>query len=208
MSFTPSLLPSRLIEAALVLLGIPIFWSDDIGWIGLWDLVAVLYLVVRVTRLTRSKKAGDDQGAWVRSALGRRSGTVFTLFTSIIGIMSGLTIVLTEKGTDAELLDKTVAVPAVLLAWAILHFGYAERYAQAYYAALPEKLLVFPGTEHPTFVDFAYFSFTVGTTFAVSDVESQNSAIRLRIMAHGILSFVYNTATLGIAVGVISGSGG
>ncbi|MEU4446519.1 DUF1345 domain-containing protein [Actinosynnema sp. NPDC050801] len=37
------------------------------------------------------------------------------------------------------------------------------------YSALPEELLVFPGTEHPTFIDFAYFSFTVGTTFAVSD---------------------------------------
>jgi uncharacterized membrane protein len=38
--------------------------------------------------------------------------------------------------------------------------------------------LVFPGTEHPTFIDFTYFSFTVGTTFAVSDVESRTSGIR------------------------------
>jgi uncharacterized membrane protein len=92
-----------------------------------------------------------------------------------------------------------LAVLAVLLAWAILHFGYADRYAQAYYGALPEKLLVFPGAEHPTFIDFAYFSFTVGTTFAVSDVESRTSGIRLRILAHGVLSFIYNTAMLGIA---------
>jgi uncharacterized membrane protein len=57
----------------------------------------------------------------------------------------------------------------------------------------------------PNFVDFAYFSFTMGTTFAVSDVESQNSSIRARILSHGILSFIYNTATLGIAVGVMTG---
>ena len=129
MRFTPSLIVSRLTEAALVLLGIPIFLFEDVSWIAIWDLVAVFYLVIRMTRLSKAKKAGDDQGAWIRSALGRRSGTVFTLITSIIGIMSGLTIVLTEKGTETEALEKAVAVPAVLLAWAILHFGYAERYA-------------------------------------------------------------------------------
>jgi uncharacterized membrane protein len=205
MRFSPSIVLSRIIESTLVLLGVPIFWTDDSRWIALWDLIAVVYLAIRVIRLRRGKRAGDDQGAWVKSALGRRSGTLFTLFTSVIGIMSGLTIVLTQEGSDAELLNKTAGVPAVLLAWAILHFGYADRYAQAYYGALPEKLLVFPGTEHPTFIDFAYFSFTVGTTFAVSDVESHTSGIRLRVLAHGVLSFVYNTAMLSIAIGVISG---
>ncbi|MGM1065334.1 DUF1345 domain-containing protein [Saccharothrix sp. Mg75] len=203
----PSIVLSRIIEGVLVLLGVPIFFAEveDIRWIALWDLIAVVYLAIRVIRLSRGKRAGDDQGAWVKNALGRRSGTLFTLFTSLIGITSGLTIVLVEEGTQAGLLGKVVGVPAVLLAWAILHFGYADRYAQAYYSALPEKLLVFPGTEHPTFIDFAYFSFTVGTTFAVSDVESRTSGMRLRVLAHGVLSFIYNTAMLGIAIGVISG---
>jgi uncharacterized membrane protein len=205
MPFSLSLVLSRTTEATLVLLGVPIFLFDDIRWIALWDVIAVVYLAFRVIRLSRGKRAGDDRGAWVKSALGRRSGTLFTLFTSFIGIMSGLTIVLTEEGTQEALLGKAAGVPAVLLAWAILHFGYADRYAQAYYAALPEKLLVFPGTEHPTFIDFTYFSFTVGTTFAVSDVESRTSVMRLRVLAHGVLSFIYNTAMLGIAIGVITG---
>jgi uncharacterized membrane protein len=205
MRFSLSVVLSRIIEGTLVLLGIPIFWSDDVRWIALWDLIAVVYLTIRVIRLSRGKRAGDDKGAWVKSALGRRSGTLFTLFTSFIGIMSGLLIVVTEEGTQEALHGKIVGVPAVLLAWAILHFGYADRYAQAYYSALPEKLLVFPGTEHPTYIDFTYFSFTVGTTFAVSDVDSHTSAMRLRILAHGVLSFIYNTAMLGIAIGVIGG---
>ncbi|HUQ58378.1 DUF1345 domain-containing protein [Lentzea sp.] len=205
MRFSPSVVLSRIIESTLVLLGVPIFLSDDIRWIALWDIIAVVYLAIRVIRLSRGKRAGDDQGAWVKSTLGRRSGTLFTLFTSFTGITSGLTIAVTEEGTQAALNSKIAGVPAVLLAWAILHFGYADRYAQAYYAALPEKLLVFPGSEHPTFIDFAYFSFTVGTTFAVSDVESRTSGMRLRILAHGVLSFIYNTTMLGIAIGVISG---
>ena len=207
MRFSPATVLSRIIESTLALLGIPIFLAEvnDTRWIALWDDIAVVYLAIRIIRLGRSKRAGDDQGAWVKGALGRRSGTLFTLFTSLVGITSGLTIVLIEEGTQAAVLAKALGVLAVLLAWVILHFGYADRYAQAYYSALPEKLLMFPGTEHPTFIDFAYFSFTVGTTFAVSDVESHTSGIRLRILAHGVLSFVYNTAMLGIAIGVISG---
>ncbi|MEV4058108.1 DUF1345 domain-containing protein [Amycolatopsis sp. NPDC049688] len=205
MRFSPSIVLSRIIESTLVLLGVPIFLSEDIRWIASWDLVAVVYLAIRVIRLSRGKRAADDRGAWVKSALGRRSGTLFTLCTSFIGIMSGLTMVFAGEGTQAALHGKTAGVPAVLLAWAILHFGYADRYAQAYYSALPEKLLVFPASEHPTFIDFTYFAFTVGTSFAVSDVESRTSGIRLRILAHGVLSFIYNTAMLGIAIGVISG---
>ena len=207
MRFSLSIVLSRILEGTLALLGVPIFFAEvhDTRWIALWDLIAIIYLPIRVIRLSRSKRAGDDKGAWVKSALGRRSGTLFTLFTSLVGITAGLTIALIEEGTQAAVAAKAMGVLAVLLAWAILHFGYADRYAQAYYAALPEKLLVFPGTEHPTYIDFTYFSFTVGTTFAVSDVDSQTSGMRLRILAHGVLSFIYNTAMLGIAIGVIGG---
>src|SRR5687768_6484810 len=103
MRFSPSIVLSRIIEGTLVLLGVPIFFAEvgDTRWIALWDLIAVVYLTIRVIRLSRSKRAGDDQGAWVKTAPGRRSGTVFTLFTSLVGITSGLTIVLIEEGTPA-----------------------------------------------------------------------------------------------------------
>ncbi|WP_306750014.1 hypothetical protein [Saccharothrix yanglingensis] len=64
MRFSPSIVLSRIIESTLVLLGVPIFWSDDIRWIALWDLIAVVYLTIRVVRLGRGKRAGDDRGAW------------------------------------------------------------------------------------------------------------------------------------------------
>ncbi|SDH56999.1 Uncharacterized membrane protein [Actinokineospora alba] len=200
-----SFLVARLIEGALIVLGVLVFVSDNITYIALWDLLALVYLGIRVARLIRDKRAGAENLDWLHSILGRRAGSLFTLFTSLVGITAGLTIVIGTEDADTALVAKVVAVPAVLLAWAILHFGYAERYAQAYYAALPERILVFPATEQPRFLDFAYFSFTVGTSFAVSDVETRTPAVRLRILAHSVLSFIYNTATLGIAVGVITG---
>ncbi|MBE8521401.1 DUF1345 domain-containing protein [Amycolatopsis sp. H6(2020)] len=72
-----------------------------------------------------------------------------------------------------------------------------------HYRAAPG--LRFPATERPNLLDFAYFAFTVGTSFATSDVEVQARPIRYTVLTHSVVSFVYNTAILGIAVGVITG---
>ena len=198
---------SRIIEFLIIAVGVYIEIGTDSHWpVAIWDALAVVYLLIRVSRFRRSKKAGgSDSTDWLQGMLSPRIGTVFTLLTSIIGITEGITIVVAKGGADS-FTENAIGVPAVMLAWGILHFGYAERYAQAYYAALPdEEILVFPNAVRPNFVDFTYFAFTMGMTFAVSDVESQNSSIRARILSHGILSFIYNTATLGIAVGIITG---
>ncbi|MER7930547.1 DUF1345 domain-containing protein [Streptomyces sp. NPDC096057] len=200
---------SRVIEAVLILLGIAIavLEKHTMLYIGLWDLLALVYLSTRVFRLRSRKNHSDaDDMEWLKNIQGRRTGYLFTVLTAIIGITAGVLIVINKGNGDVEVLSKVVGVPAVVLAWVILQFGYAERYAQEYYRALPdEEILVFPNDARPNFVDFAYFSFTLGTTFSVSDVETRTSRIRSRILSHSILSFIYNTATLGIAVGVITG---
>jgi uncharacterized membrane protein len=198
---------SRTIEAALIVLGVVIVFFTDgdaetLAILG-WDLIAVFYIIVRVVRLRRSGRS-TERTEWLARGLGGKAGLAFTIFTSLVGIVAGLLIVTNsgEQQDDA----KFVGVPAVLLAWAILHFGYAERYAKTFYAADPDaRPLAFPNIDAPTFVEFAYFSFTLGTTFSVSDVETRTTAIRRQILAHSILSFVYNTATVGIAVSVITG---
>jgi uncharacterized membrane protein len=197
---------SRVIEVVLIALGIMVFLTADQLWTAAWDFFALVYLGLRVARV-RASRRGKQSDDWLRLALGPRAGLVFTLFSGIVGITAGLLIVMGvgDAGESADLVNKLISVPAVLLAWAIMHFGYAERYAQAYSAALPEEVLVFPGSPRPTYADFAYFAFTVGTTFAVSDVETNGPAIRARVLAHGVLSFIYNTITLGIAIGVITG---
>ncbi|MBP2474750.1 putative membrane protein [Crossiella equi] len=195
---------TRLLDLALLLLGLATFFLDDLVWVAAWDLLAVVYLAVRVYRVRRGRTGRSPE--WLRTTLGPRTGLLFTLFASIVGISAGLSIVMPlEETAEVQEINKFFAVPAVLLAWAILHFGYAERYAQAYYKALPQEILVFPETERPNFADFAYFAFTIGNTFAVSDVETRTSAVRTRVLAHGVLSFIYNTVTLGIAIGVITG---
>ncbi|WP_018218381.1 DUF1345 domain-containing protein [Salinispora vitiensis] len=195
---------SRLIEVTLIALGVfIILWDQSLGYIALWDLTGMLYLAIRIRRL-RGKRGLDESDAWLKRTLGPRLGLLFTIFASLVGITAGIVIVMGGDNELETLIAKGVGVPTVLLAWGILHFGYAERYAQSYYAALPTKTLVFPNTDRPSFIDFTYLSFSIGATFAIPDVETQNSKVRLGVLSHAILSFIYNTATIGIVVSVIT----
>ncbi|MBB2946462.1 putative membrane protein [Actinoplanes lutulentus] len=197
-----ALIASRFIEVALLVAGALVFVAPEPNRITLvWDILAIVYLAIRMSRLRRDGRGKAT--AWLAHGLGGRTGLIFTIFTSLVGLSAGVSV-LFEEGAD-KTNAAFVAVPAVLFAWAILHFGYAERYAKTYYAGLPEQVLAFPNTDEPTFVEFSYFSFTLGTTFSVSDVETQTSPIRLQILSHSIISFLYNTVTIGIAVSVISG---
>ncbi|ATY10218.1 DUF1345 domain-containing protein [Amycolatopsis sp. AA4] len=197
---------SRLVELVLLVLGIAALVQDNnVPVLLFWDLLALIYLGIRIARVSRSRKIDHTDSRWLKGVLGRRLGLLFTLLTSLVGVTSGLSIVLPETAGIDPTEAKIVGVPAVLLAWAILHFGYAERYAQMYYDSLPTRHFSFPETERPTLADFTYFAFTIGTSFAVSDVETRTTPIRSLVLAHSVLSFMYNTATLGIAVSVITG---
>jgi hypothetical protein len=64
--------------------------------------------------------------------------------------------------------------------------------------------LKFPGDKEPGQLDFAYFSFTVGTSFAASDVKVTSRASRRVVLGHTILSFVYNTVLIAVVINVIT----
>jgi uncharacterized membrane protein len=53
--------------------------------------------------------------------------------------------------------------------------------------------------------DFAYFAFTVGTSFAVSDVDVTDDTMRRAVLGHQILSFFYNTSILATVITLATG---
>ena len=77
---------------------------------------------------------------------------------------------------------------AVACAWALTHTMYTLRYAHLYYRDGIEREggLAFPGEGHPAYVDFAYYAFTIGMCFQVSDVTitSPRLAARRRASHH------------------------
>jgi uncharacterized membrane protein len=65
--------------------------------------------------------------------------------------------------------------------------------------------LEFPNEKEPDFLDFAYFSFVIGMTCQVSDVQVSSRGIRRLALVHGLLSFLFNTVVLALAINLASG---
>ena len=54
-------------------------------------------------------------------------------------------------------------------------------------------------------MDFAYFSFVMGSTFQVSDVSIVSKRIRRIALVHGVLSFLFNTFVVALTINIIAG---
>ena len=106
-----------------------------------------------------------------------------------------------------------LAIGAVIISWFLLHTIYTLRYAHLYYDQDTEVDgqakhvggLQFPGKADPDYLDFVYFSFIVGMTFQVSDVNITSRRIRRVCIMHALMSFAFNTAILALSINVISG---
>jgi uncharacterized membrane protein len=92
----------------------------------------------------------------------------------------------------------------------MLHTVAAFHYAHLYYtrtghdgASRDAAGLNFPDTEEPTSWDFLYFSFVIGMTAQVSDVQVLTMSMRRLVIIHGIVSFFYNTVLLALSVNIV-----
>ena len=64
--------------------------------------------------------------------------------------------------------------------------------------------VVFPNEPQPDFLDFAYFSFVIGMTCQVSDVQITSRRVRRIALLHGLLSFGFNTVILALSLNLAS----
>ena len=92
----------------------------------------------------------------------------------------------------------------VVGSWSLIHTVFAVHYAHLYYSP-PEGGLIFPGGGEPRYLDFLYFSFVVGMTSQVSDVQVAQTGLRRLTLIHGVLSFVYNIVVLAMSISIIGG---
>jgi uncharacterized membrane protein len=190
-------------------LAIPAHFGVALRAVTGWDAAALTmgalgwWLIVRGdAEETRCRAAADDPGrrlVWLLVILA--SG--FSLFATAIVL----------RGARAQVPEARQAfiglcIVAVASAWMLTHTAYTLRYAHLYYRddGDGEGGLVFPGDTPPDFLDFAYFAFTIGMCFQVSDVAIANRGIRRTVLGHSLLSFAYNTVILATAINLVAGA--
>ena len=101
-------------------------------------------------------------------------------------------------------------VASVPLGWLTLHTIAAFRYAHLYYEraesgdaeCVDARGLEFPQTDEPASWDFLYYSFVVGMTAQVSDVQVLTTPMRRVTLVHSVISFFFNTVLLALAVNI------
>jgi uncharacterized membrane protein len=176
----------------------------------LWDVFALSYIITSwivfftssITHIT--KRARQDDGS-------RFFVFLIVVFSSFACMVTVLLLIISK---DAAHISKAIYLPVIvsgmLLSWTIVHTTFGFHYAHLYYdndEGTEKKAagLNFPEEKNPDYLDFAYFSFVIGMTFQVSDVEISSRTIRRQALVHGLLSFLLNTFVVALTINLIAG---
>ncbi|NCI50827.1 DUF1345 domain-containing protein [Sediminibacterium roseum] len=175
----------------------------------LWVVFSFSYIITNwIVIFTRPvpeirKKAMSDDGS-----------APFVFFMVLIACFASmftvLLLMISRNGqTNSQPLSIVASITGMLLSWVLVHTIFTFHYAHEYYDSDGDEKtkiaggLEFPGSEKPDYVDFAYFSFVIGCTFQVSDVEISSRKIRRIVLLHGLISFALNTFVVALTINFV-----
>jgi len=211
----PRIVPRRAVVRLTVAVSIGIvaaFWMPAevpalrlvVGWNGFaLALLVLLWTVIwhADPAETARRAAADDPG--------RRTVFVLSVLTSSVSLFAAAGVMRQAHRLAPDHAGTWVALclAAVAGSWLLTHSSWALRYAHLYYREDDEGVggLGFPGGAAPDLLDFAYFSFTIGTCFQTSDVSIASPQIRRAVLFHAVQSFAFTTAILGLALNLAIG---
>lgn len=178
----------------------------------LWDVYALSYCLTSwVVFFTRTcsqirQHAREEDGS-----------RIFVYFIILLSSLASLfavslLIIYPEKAETSAILYVPIAIISMLLSWMMVHITFTFHYAHLYYDDDEEGNshkhaggLNFPNETKPDYIDFAYFSFVIGMTFQVSDVQISARTLRRTVLFHSLLSFVLNTFVVALTINLIAG---
>jgi uncharacterized membrane protein len=181
------------------------FWPASLSAILAWDAAVVVFLVLTY------RVIADHSIDSIRRRAARLDtrASVMMLLAIVAACISLAGLALCLHGANGALPDQptlrlVLAAVTVLGSWSLIHTIFALHYAHLYYGVAAGGL-VFPGNSEPNYWDFLYYSFVVGMTCQVSDVQVASHQLRRLTLLHGVLSFFFNTVILALAVSVGAG---
>ncbi|MBI4275966.1 MAG: DUF1345 domain-containing protein [Rhizobiales bacterium] len=171
-----------------------------------WDISIAIYLALAFIAMSnfdlkrvRSRAADQDEGALLILLL-----TTMAVIASLVAIVVLLGEVRISEGQSQTGYFALAAV-TVLVSWTLTHTIFALHYAHEFYGGADLGRgggLSFPNERQPDYWDFVYFSFVIGMTFQVSDVQVTTKRVRRLVVAHGVVSFFFSVAILALTVNI------
>jgi uncharacterized membrane protein len=186
---------------------LPAHWSALSRVLVCWNCGAMLFLClmfVWMTRLTAeeicTKYIEEDESAPIILVV-----VIVAALLSLVAIVEPLASL--KHVTGAERIGHfALAAITLVNSWILVPTIFTTHYADMFYSAKAEdRPLNFPETPMPVFWDFAYFSFTIAAACQTSDVSTMNAGVRKTVIAHTVISFLFNASILGFAINVTAG---
>lgn len=196
---------SSIVCGVIVLFLLPSHLRAATRYLVAWDVVSGIYvafafwMIARSTTETcRRRAALYDQSDWAIIVLVVAAGAAsFGAIFTELGVIKSKQLML-----GASLIITAVTV---ILSWTFTHVIFTMHYANLYYRPAdegPAGGLHFPGERPPDYRDFLYYSFVIGCAAQTADVETESRAMRMASLAHGVVSFAFNTAILALTINI------
>jgi uncharacterized membrane protein len=203
-------LGTALAVAALAYVVVPAEVSWHTRIVACWDVAALAYLGLAWALIARADHRATRDHALAQDQSG------FFIFLFVVGAACASIVAIGfVVGTIRNLpfwiraWHLTLTIVALVSSWVLIQTVFAFHYAHRYYAgphgeAAPAVPLAFPGKREPDYLDFAYYSFVVGMTSQVSDVQVTSRGMRKLTLIHSVLAFLFNIAVLALAINIIA----
>jgi len=202
----PRLLLSATVAIALALL-LPARFALSSRLLLAWNAGAILYLILTFVMMARSEVADMR-----RRAATQDEGAIFILLVTSAAAVASLAAIAFELhgthggGSDGKHFRMGLAGVTIFCSWLFVHTSFALHYAHEFYGeGVDEGIggLKFPASDYdPDYWDFLYFAANLGAAAQTSDVMITGQSMRRLALAHTILSFLFNTMILALAVNV------
>lgn len=188
---------------------LPIKGLPQTRLLGCWDTGVFVFVVMAWTTITRFDARSTRAHAKAMDVSG------FVIFLAALaaalaslGAIVSLAMDAKEAAAGTRSAHVAVSLLALLLSWMLIHTLFTFRYARRYYGPPvgPDPGgMKFPGSAEPDYRDFSYYSFVVGMTSQVSDVQVTSHSMRRLTLVHGVLSFFFNLVALALCVNIVAG---
>jgi uncharacterized membrane protein len=174
-----------------------------VGWNCGVDLFLIL-IFVWMSRLTAAqiclRYIEEDESAPIILA-----AVIVAALLSLVAIVQPLANLKQATGVD-RIAHFSLAACTLINSWVLVPTMFTTHYADRFYSVSEnDRPLHFPQTPMPVFWDFAYFSFTIAAACQTADVSTTQASIRKVVIAHTIISFLFNASILGFAINVTAG---
>jgi uncharacterized membrane protein len=165
------------------------------------DLFYFAFLALCLVLIARQKPADLKRRARTED---EGIGVVILIILATMGFFCEAAFAALNKKNGIETMPLALAGLGAPLGWLVLHTSMAFHYADIHYFKDPdtpnEPDLDFPGGGDAGPWDFLYFSFVIGMTCQVSDVQVKTTTMRRTVLWHGLVSFFFNTVFIAMVV--------